>query len=645
MPFIPLLQQPSTRPSEIGRINPGYSNLSIERKFTPVVGTTYIWILTSKAELIIGIEEPWSHSNAFAINNDNQAERSLFEQILNQLRAPAGVPADTWKFGHPTLTANFNKAGEIVEDAAYIGGEFSFNAESNVWIVNNLSGRYGRFAQTTIDPEVEKKFQEQVIRTLYVVIEEFNKVNIFPLLDVSFDLALYDPYCLTIKDLLFHLKESPRLYNALSKNDQLNPKFVKAFTSIHFDHFRFVDEGFFNPDNVAFILENKSELLKRGFYRDFSKELQSHVEIVREYTNNNPCFIQWVERDFFILYPNEAMEILAKTNGYVIYHLMEKFHSDLEFLNFAKSYLTAILDTTFFSELIKYIGPSMLCRQTSELFDQILSWFGIKTIIAKNESSIALFMVLKRAKEMGMDLTELTVKELTAEKLDKQFDIEKILNLFPENKRYEFAAEVISVKLGLFHLRKWITSLRFYQLADLLAKKPSNFASLLEIMDKNIIVRFMRFLVDCQYPKTAFKLDSLFDLYFHSNIVIKARNGSKIQGVTITPINAALIVLNDQELIILLEEFGNGIVFNMSSALNFLSVITLSLMDDKKKDLLIFFMLDRIVETTKNTYQFEKIMNALPEAHKSNYAARMHAKHFPNEQENDQQAIAFRPGQ
>lgn len=734
MPLIPIQNQANNiRAGEINRINPGYTNLSTAEKFLPIKGVTYIWLLTSQEELIVGIEEPWNHLNAFALSHDNHS----VEQIVNQLRAPSAEQADTWKFGHPTLTATFDDAGVVKEEGVgLIGGEFYFSEKENEWIVNNFSGRYGCFSPISepINREIEKKFQEQVIKTLYIAANEFKKHHISLYLSPNFIEECYDPYTLEKRDLLFQIKGSQRLYNELNKNDQADPEFVTAFTSSYLGNICSVNEDFFTLykkeaidilnqnfsiitllelierlhhnnnflelfgeylegiiDSEKFIsilngfdvhnkldfiirvidlgklisktesnllsnilvesiklkidlnpycnhlLEKRSALLERGFYHYFPKKLQCNLEVVREFTNDCPSVIQLVDKDFFVLYPNEAMEILDKTGAHVIYNLMNKFHSDPVLLDFIRIYLTSIIHTDIFTELVERCSP-VFSEEDSKLLNQFLSWFGLNTIITRCKASTHyLFIILKTAKEMGMDLTGLTLNELPAKTLCDHYQKEDILNLFSEDKRYEFAAEVISLKFGHYKLMEWINSLTFAQLSALLTKKPANLASILDIMDGENVAQFMRFLVNLHLNRQGFNLDLLFDLYFDSNIQIKER-----KGLRITPINAALIVLDGKKLSILLQEFSDEIIFNMRSALNFLSTVNVSLMEDEKKELLIFSMLNRMVEITKNDYEFEKILTALPKkAQKDNYAELMQAKYESEEQEKGLQLSVF----
>ncbi|MBA2656606.1 MAG: hypothetical protein H0U70_06420 [Tatlockia sp.] len=573
MPFVPLQQNTNPRPSEIGRINPGYLNVTLENKFVPVEGVTYIWVLNAKQELIIGIEEPWNQLKAFELNYDNETEKKSFEQLVDLLRDPTGEQVDTWKFGHPSLTSSFNSKGELEEGEAYLGGELHFNEELG-WVLTNESGRYGGWnvVSEPIVLETERTFQEQVIKTCYVAIEKLNKVNVYPCLEISFLKSLYDQRVLAKKDLLRKIKNFPD-YIHLGAEQLSDLEFVKILTDVH------------------------------------------------------PNMINQAELDFFINYKNEAMGMLEKSSAFIFLQLLERFKADQAFSGFAREYFLKLGVSNY--EIIQHASCD------AKDFNNLVNCVDFKNISQYFEllESAVIRSILQFCLKMNFKLTHLDLENLAKNK-SLTCSYHSIMPLFNEENQHAFAALMIH-KGHPLTFKMWICSLDFEQLAKFLSKKPSAFAFILYNLNENNLTKFMHYLVKLNLDNK-FKLNLLFDLHYDPSF--KQKIG---QGLTLTPINAALLWLNDKKLTFLLRDFGNTIIYNSTSAYNFLSLLKQSVLKDEQRDLIIKLMLGRVVEITENDYDYLKLLKLFPSSLKCSFEEAMQLKLLAQEEENSQQIALY----
>ncbi|MFA5960992.1 MAG: hypothetical protein WC785_10815 [Tatlockia sp.] len=159
------------KPSEEKRVNPAYTQVAGNASFVPLPGVTYLWVLNQDKKLIVGLERPWEHPDAFNFDLQSADQKKQWEQIAGQLQH---TDEDSHEgFGHPTLGVGFFKRGAAKVGAAYLGGELNFR--EGTWIVDNKSGRHGHFK------EQDKGKQALIANTLLVVVNQFKGCG----LDVS----------------------------------------------------------------------------------------------------------------------------------------------------------------------------------------------------------------------------------------------------------------------------------------------------------------------------------------------------------------------------------------------------------------------------------------------------------------------------
>jgi len=134
------------KPTEQGRVNPAYYHLRDlnPNAFVPTV--PYIWVITEKREVVIGIEAPWDYPDAFGFNIENPEDAKNWTHIQQQLKEAQPI------LGHPTIAVQFLEtradAGTTLPGKCYIGGDLFHDGEN--WILNNRSGRYGRKDEHTV---------------------------------------------------------------------------------------------------------------------------------------------------------------------------------------------------------------------------------------------------------------------------------------------------------------------------------------------------------------------------------------------------------------------------------------------------------------------------------------------------------------
>ena len=124
------------------RLNPAWTDITQAKRdnalyqFQPVQSVRYDWLLTSPDHhVIVGLEKPWEHPEAFGCRGDEIWWRRVKEELKQSGRT-----------GHPTLSAAFSNVDEggKIESAgqAVIGGELVYQ-NAGRWLINNNSGRFG----------------------------------------------------------------------------------------------------------------------------------------------------------------------------------------------------------------------------------------------------------------------------------------------------------------------------------------------------------------------------------------------------------------------------------------------------------------------------------------------------------------------
>jgi hypothetical protein len=128
------------KPHESGRLNSFYTNITLNGMKSEscklVESVPYLWVYNDKEEIIIGVEDPLKYPQAF-VDPGIPIQKAAFDKIKPSLFAAR-------KLGHPTLASHFDDKGAALTDRgqAYIGGELI--CENGKWILNNVSGRYGK---------------------------------------------------------------------------------------------------------------------------------------------------------------------------------------------------------------------------------------------------------------------------------------------------------------------------------------------------------------------------------------------------------------------------------------------------------------------------------------------------------------------
>ena len=163
---IPIEPIKELRDTEKERVNPSYTNL-LDFNGPLVPSVIYLWVLNSKHEIIIGIENPWRHPEAFGFDVSHPIDKELWRKIAAQLETTSDDPSAHTGFGHPTLAPAFTDSGIVNIGTAYLGGELRF--EDDKWILNNRSGRYGRVREEDSDTI------EQIQNTLMYVAHFFKQ--------------------------------------------------------------------------------------------------------------------------------------------------------------------------------------------------------------------------------------------------------------------------------------------------------------------------------------------------------------------------------------------------------------------------------------------------------------------------------------
>ena len=174
---------------EEGRVNPAYMNISDVGHFNPVAGVTYIWALNSEKKIIIGIQKPWEHPDAFNFDLKDSNQKKQWDDITDKLKMdsedPSSLNSNPEGFGHPTIGAEFitegERSGGVHPGACYLGGELNYKNEQ--WVINNKSGRYGRKKELGLDN------QKEIQHILLEVADEFQRMGI----PVKPELILNDP--------------------------------------------------------------------------------------------------------------------------------------------------------------------------------------------------------------------------------------------------------------------------------------------------------------------------------------------------------------------------------------------------------------------------------------------------------------------
>lgn len=158
--------------SEVGRINPAYSDVADINSETLAPGVTYIWTLNQTGRLLIGLEKPWEHPEAFHIDTTTEEGLSQWAEIVKQLKQSSVESESHEGYGHPTLGASFTESGDVEVGEVFLGGELRFDDDKGFWVLNNRSGRYGRARETAPEAilqiqqtleHVAKRFQAQGI--------------------------------------------------------------------------------------------------------------------------------------------------------------------------------------------------------------------------------------------------------------------------------------------------------------------------------------------------------------------------------------------------------------------------------------------------------------------------------------------------
>lgn len=178
------------KPSEQGRINPAYCNISAVGRFDPIETVMYIWALTENNEIIIGIDKPWEYPQAFNIDIHIPEQQALWDVIAAQFKeglfsdsppmsdsSDGSSPNDSLSkatIGHPTIVVHFetdeNKVGTVIPGRCVLGGDLYYN--ENEWILNNRSGRFGRKNETGV------KNQQKVEHMLRYAAQQFTALGL-----------------------------------------------------------------------------------------------------------------------------------------------------------------------------------------------------------------------------------------------------------------------------------------------------------------------------------------------------------------------------------------------------------------------------------------------------------------------------------
>lgn len=163
------------KPQEENRINPVYFNLS-DGEFTPIEDVNYLWVLTAKKELIIGVEKLWEHPEV-CVDPDDLVAVAKFNSLF--------PPESQLPLGHPTLASCFDDGGEAIKGSAFIGGEITLiNGKLHI---NNKSGRYGKLTGSSY--QIQK-----IMHNVADIFKEKLKIEIIVDIKLAHALYLHDYY-------------------------------------------------------------------------------------------------------------------------------------------------------------------------------------------------------------------------------------------------------------------------------------------------------------------------------------------------------------------------------------------------------------------------------------------------------------------
>lgn len=145
----------------------------LEDMFTPVVNVPYLWVATED-QIIIGIEKPWEHPEAFVDPDDYYALAEIMP-ILHDMELHG-------RLGHPTLATEFQGDGTVnaKRGRAIMAGELILDRH-DICVINNDSGRFDMSA--VLDEEAAKKKLIEIRRSFEQKLPSF----------LSFELHYYYP--------------------------------------------------------------------------------------------------------------------------------------------------------------------------------------------------------------------------------------------------------------------------------------------------------------------------------------------------------------------------------------------------------------------------------------------------------------------
>lgn len=139
---------------EATSINPAYLNLTESKTTIQLARTTpYIWALTGENHVVLGVERPWDHPDAF-VSGCEATLQKIHDAAIESLQSSFKEQAPTRDYleekcglGHPTLSTPYaTRSGDMVygQGKIFIAGQLSYDEKSDAWVLSDKSGRFYR---------------------------------------------------------------------------------------------------------------------------------------------------------------------------------------------------------------------------------------------------------------------------------------------------------------------------------------------------------------------------------------------------------------------------------------------------------------------------------------------------------------------
>lgn len=398
---------------EQDRLNLAYINLNELRPAIFQEAVNYLWIFTEKQGIVFGIEKPWEYPQAFTLNPDETKNKELWDSI----KASA---FENPRFGHPTLGVSFSQEtsemGNILEGAAYLGGEFYFSKKTKTWILNNQSGRYGRFDTVSdqgSDHKAEEEHQWRVISTLCWVKTKIKEQ--FAELEIDIPIAI----CPQFRSLFFNcsmlINENLLMQEdliALIQNDSRTLKYL-------------VKELFSNYKELLIELIKKAPLILQPILEVFKdnqhwvqfidgnilvdqcivltaiKETPEIIPTLLEVYREGQQGIQFFAQDFLLKHQETVLSTIKNKPLALLNILNGLMNKDQQTIQFIGEYILLNHDEEILAAIVESpISLLILLQQFKN--NQQTTQFSIKAFFLKNEKKIVKIMEDNPAALLGI---------------------------------------------------------------------------------------------------------------------------------------------------------------------------------------------------------------------------------------------------